>query len=156
MIKISIGVNLCHISFQPRGKPWQSKSQVKALQEGVGGKWLWLRPPQSQQGQEGEDPLHCQQEEDPPPREWEWQLGQLGAGASPVWETRYRVILSAGKGWGHKELESHWLSWASNFVIAANPGLVPVFSSPELKTQVNFSDRLSSVVCLSVCLSVRL
>ena len=34
----------------------------------------------------------------------------------------------------------------------------PVFfiSSPELKTQVSFSDHLSSVVCLSVCLSVRL
>ena len=30
----------------------------------------------------------------------------------------------------------------------------PFFSSPELKTQVSFSDRLSSV-CLSVCLSVR-
>ena len=30
------------------------------------------------------------------------------------------------------------------------------FSSPELKAQVSFSDHLSSVVCLSVCLSVRL
>ena len=32
-----------------------------------------------------------------------------------------------------------------------------IFSSPELKAQVSFSDRLSSVVCLSVsvCLSVR-
>ena len=30
------------------------------------------------------------------------------------------------------------------------------FSSPELKAQVSFSDRLSSVVCLSVCPSVRL
>ena len=29
-----------------------------------------------------------------------------------------------------------------------------LFSSPELKAQVSFSDRLSSVVCLSVCLSV--
>ena len=32
----------------------------------------------------------------------------------------------------------------------------PVFSSPELKAQVSFSDHLSSVVCLSVRLSVRL
>ena len=31
-----------------------------------------------------------------------------------------------------------------------------IFSSPELKAQVSFSDRLSSVVCLSVCLSVSL
>ena len=31
-----------------------------------------------------------------------------------------------------------------------------VFSSPELKAQVSFSDRLSSVVCLSVFPSVRL
>ena len=31
-----------------------------------------------------------------------------------------------------------------------------IFSSPELKAQVSFSDHLSSVVCLSVCLSVRL
>ena len=30
-----------------------------------------------------------------------------------------------------------------------------IFSSPELKAQVSFSDHLSSVVCLSVCLSVR-
>ena len=30
-----------------------------------------------------------------------------------------------------------------------------VFSSPELKAQVSFSDHLSSVVCPSVCLSVR-
>ena len=37
---------------------------------------------------------------------------------------------------------------------------IEVFSSPELKAQVSFSDHLSSVVCLSVhpsvCLSVRL
>ena len=36
----------------------------------------------------------------------------------------------------------------------------PLFSSPELKAQVSFSDHLSSVVCLSVrpsvCLFVRL
>ena len=31
-----------------------------------------------------------------------------------------------------------------------------VLSSPELKAQVSFSDHLSSVVYLSVCLSVRL
>ena len=31
-----------------------------------------------------------------------------------------------------------------------------LFSSPELKAQVSFSDHLSSVVCLSVCPSVRL
>ena len=31
-----------------------------------------------------------------------------------------------------------------------------IFSSPELKAQVSFSDHLSSVVCLSVSLSVRL
>ena len=37
MVKISIGVNLCHISFQPKGKPWQSKSQAKALQEELEG-----------------------------------------------------------------------------------------------------------------------
>ena len=41
--------------------------------------------------------------------------------------------------------------WNNNFC---------VFSSPELKAQVSFSDHLSSVVCLSVrlsvCLSVRL
>jgi hypothetical protein len=29
-----------------------------------------------------------------------------------------------------------------------------IISSPELKAQVSYSDRLSSVVCLSVCLSV--
>ena len=32
----------------------------------------------------------------------------------------------------------------------------PVFSSPELKAQVSFSDHISSAVCLSVRLSVRL
>ena len=34
--------------------------------------------------------------------------------------------------------------------------LDPIFSSPELKAQVSFSDHLLSLVCLSVCLSVRL
>jgi hypothetical protein len=34
-------------------------------------------------------------------------------------------------------------------------GYCGIFSSPELKAQVSFSDRLLSVVCLSVCLSVR-
>ena len=34
--------------------------------------------------------------------------------------------------------------------------LIPhIFSSPELKAQVSFSDHLSSVICLSVCLHVR-
>ena len=32
----------------------------------------------------------------------------------------------------------------------------PLYSSPELKAEVSFSDRLLSVVCLSVCLFVRL
>ena len=35
-------------------------------------------------------------------------------------------------------------------------GMFVLFSSPELKAQVSFSDCLSSIVCLSVCLSVRL
>ena len=31
---------------------------------------------------------------------------------------------------------------------------IEIFSSPELKAQVSFSDRLASVICPSVCLSV--
>ena len=41
-------------------------------------------------------------------------------------------------------------------VLIMNPHFSFFFNSPELKAQVSFSDRLSSVVCLAVRLSVRL
>jgi hypothetical protein len=39
-------------------------------------------------------------------------------------------------------------------VFGFHPKALSVFSSPELKAQVSFSDRPLSGICLSVCLSV--
>ena len=49
-----------------------------------------------------------------------------------------------------------YVDLSDNFVAIcmAKTGKEPVFSSPELKAQVSFSDHLSSVVCPSVRLSV--
>ena len=85
--------------------------------------------------------------------------GGAGVGKSVLLKALYQALV---KYFSHKAGENpdevKVLICAPTGKAAFNVGgstIHSVFSSPELKAQVSFSDHLSSVVCLSVCLSVR-
>ena len=56
--------------------------------------------------------------------------------------------------WGGLIIEKQFCKFNLNIKQLLHQHSDIIFSSPELKAQVSFSDHLSSVLCLSVCLSV--